>query len=222
MTAGPSRRHTTCDGTPTATTSGNSSCDGCDTSPRTRPTRPITATKDPHLTERPRPSHGSTGQTTTTPIHRSAHHVPPAPTNPDRPSADRIGPTADSTDTADPPEDNRVSRPRPSAPTPDAQTALRRTTRRRRDNHAGQSPGTATANPAATVPTPEHAVMRARLAAMARPRDDDDDELAALRAVLRDQQLMAQVVATVEQWPPLDDEQREVLAAMLNPARRPR
>jgi len=72
------------------------------------------------------------------------------------------------------------------------------------------------------VPTPEHAVMRARLAAMARPRDDDDDELAALRAVLRDQQLMAQVVATVEQWPPLDDEQREVLAAMLNPARRPR
>jgi hypothetical protein len=64
-------------------------------------------------------------------------------------------------------------------------------------------------------------MMRARLAAMARPREDDDAELAALRAVLRDQRLMAQVIATVEQWPPLDDEQHEALAAMLNPSRRP-
>jgi hypothetical protein len=62
--------------------------------------------------------------------------------------------------------------------------------------------------------------MRARLAAMAQPRDDDDAELAALRSVLRDQRLMAQVIATVEQWPPLDDEQCEVLAALLNPSRR--
>jgi hypothetical protein len=62
--------------------------------------------------------------------------------------------------------------------------------------------------------------MRARLAAMAAPRDSDDAELAALRAVLRDEELMAHVIANVEQWPPLTDEQREILGALLNPPRR--
>ncbi len=32
---------------------------------------------------------------------------------------------------------------------------------------------------------------------------------------------MTQVITTVEQWPPLDDEQREALAALLNPSLRP-
>ena len=60
-------------------------------------------------------------------------------------------------------------------------------------------------------------IMRARLAAMATPRDTDDAELAALRAVLRDQRLMTQVMATVDQWPEPDEQQRETIAVMLNP-----
>jgi hypothetical protein len=72
----------------------------------------------------------------------------------------------------------------------------------------------------AGVSEADRALMRARLAAMAAPRDSDDAELAALRAVLRDERLMAHVTANVERWPPLDDEQRETIAALLNPPRR--
>ncbi|MGC4771544.1 hypothetical protein ACLQ25_21565 [Micromonospora sp. DT44] len=57
--------------------------------------------------------------------------------------------------------------------------------------------------------------MRARLAAMAAPRDSDDPELAALRAVLRDEALMAHVTANVDRWPPLTDAQRATVAALL-------
>jgi len=62
--------------------------------------------------------------------------------------------------------------------------------------------------------------MHTRLAAMAQPRASDDAELAALRHVLRDQRLMAHITAEVDQWPPLNDEQRETLAALLNPTRK--
>lgn len=55
-----------------------------------------------------------------------------------------------------------------------------------------------------------------RLAAAAAPREGDSPSLAALRAVLRDETLMAHVMANVEQWPPLDDEQRETLGALLD------
>jgi hypothetical protein len=72
----------------------------------------------------------------------------------------------------------------------------------------------------AGVSAKDRAIMRARLAAMAAPRDSDDAELAALRAVLRDQRLMAHVTANVERWPPLTTEQRETIAALLNPPRR--
>jgi len=58
--------------------------------------------------------------------------------------------------------------------------------------------------------------MRARLAATAQPREGDNPSLAALRAILRDQTLMAHVTANVEQWPPLSDEQRETLGALLD------
>lgn len=68
----------------------------------------------------------------------------------------------------------------------------------------------------------ELAVMRARLAAMAQPRADDDAEVAALRAVLRDQRFRAQVMATVEQWPPLTEDQLAALAALLTTRPRPR
>lgn len=61
------------------------------------------------------------------------------------------------------------------------------------------------------------ALMRARLAAMSAPRDTDDPELAALRAVLRDEALMAHVTANVDRWPPLTEEQREVIASMWQP-----
>ncbi|MFI7211689.1 hypothetical protein ACIBP4_12675 [Micromonospora maritima] len=62
--------------------------------------------------------------------------------------------------------------------------------------------------------------MRARLAAMAAPRDSDDPELAALRAVLRDEALMAHVRANVDRWPPLTDEQRDTIASLWPPASR--
>jgi hypothetical protein len=65
--------------------------------------------------------------------------------------------------------------------------------------------------------------MRARLAAMATPREGDSPRMAALRAILRDKALMAHVTANVEQWPPLTDEQRRTLAALLHrPASQPR
>jgi hypothetical protein len=62
--------------------------------------------------------------------------------------------------------------------------------------------------PAAVAGPADRAVMRMRLAAMAAPRESDNASLAALRRVLRDERLMAQVTATVEAWPPLTDEQR--------------
>ncbi|MDQ7905982.1 hypothetical protein RB614_15830 [Phytohabitans sp. ZYX-F-186] len=64
----------------------------------------------------------------------------------------------------------------------------------------------------------DRAIMRARLAAMAAPRDTDNEQMAALRAILRDEALMAHVTANVERWPPLSDEQRETLGALLNGA----
>jgi hypothetical protein len=69
----------------------------------------------------------------------------------------------------------------------------------------------------------ERMLMRARLAAMAAPRESDTTSVAQLRAILRDETTMAHVVANVEAWPPLCDEQRELLAALLHrahPARR--
>ncbi|WP_409074645.1 hypothetical protein, partial [Micromonospora chalcea] len=67
-----------------------------------------------------------------------------------------------------------------------------------------------------TTGSPEvRALMRARLAAIAAPRDTDDPELAALRAVLRDEALMAHVRANVDRWPPLSDAQRATVAALL-------
>ena len=86
-------------------------------------------------------------------------------------------------------------------------------------------PGPATDDTSAGVSAADRAIMRARLAAMAAPRDSDSPRLAKLRAVLRDQALMAHVTANVEQWPPLSEEQRETFAALLDrtakrPARR--
>ncbi|MFC0530574.1 hypothetical protein [Phytohabitans kaempferiae] len=57
--------------------------------------------------------------------------------------------------------------------------------------------------------------MRARLAAMATPHDGDSPRVAELRAILRDEALMPHVTANVETWPPLSEEQRETLSALL-------
>jgi hypothetical protein len=68
--------------------------------------------------------------------------------------------------------------------------------------------------------TPVQTVMRARIAAIAAPRDSDDPQSAALRAVLRDERLMAHVIANVDNMPPLTDEQLDTIAALLNRSRR--
>lgn len=60
-------------------------------------------------------------------------------------------------------------------------------------------------------------VMRARLAELARERPDDRPEVAELRRVLRDPALMGPVMANVEAWPVLDDDQCATLAALLGP-----
>lgn len=142
---------------------------------RTRPAVPNPGERRPHLTDPPNPSHRTTRQATTTPTHRSATH---APTNPDGPPTDRIRDTPDSDDTADPLEDNRVPRPRPSTPAPDAQTAARRTTRRRRATHAEGKLGTATANAAATVQQQDTAARK-----MVRAVDDPVSLAKAARIV---------------------------------------
>jgi hypothetical protein len=67
----------------------------------------------------------------------------------------------------------------------------------------------------------DRAVMRARLAVMAAARDTDRPSVAALRALLRNDEVMSHVVANVETWPPLDERQLDVLAGILHPDRRP-
>jgi hypothetical protein len=61
----------------------------------------------------------------------------------------------------------------------------------------------------------DRVVMRARLAVMGRPRCGDSGEVARLRSILRDEALMAHVRSNVEQWPPLSDEQCDVLGSLL-------
>ncbi len=60
------------------------------------------------------------------------------------------------------------------------------------------------------------AARRARLAAMAQPRPGDSPRTAALRAMLRDEALMAEVTANVDAWPDPTEEQRQTIAALLH------
>lgn len=78
------------------------------------------------------------------------------------------------------------------------------------------APTTGEAPAPAGVSAADRAIMRARLAATAQPREGDSPRLAALRAILRDESLMAHVTANVEHWPPLSDEQRDTLGALLD------
>jgi len=69
--------------------------------------------------------------------------------------------------------------------------------------------------PAEAITAADRSVMGARLAAMAEPRPDDNPRVAALRAVLRDEALMAHVTANVDRWPPMTEEQRDAVAMLL-------
>jgi hypothetical protein len=84
------------------------------------------------------------------------------------------------------------------------------------DRSRPDRPAPAPAPAPVEVSAADRALMRARLAAMAAPREGDSPRVAALRAVLRDESLMAHVRANVERWPPLSDEQRETLGALLH------
>lgn len=59
---------------------------------------------------------------------------------------------------------------------------------------------------------------RARLAALARHRNPDDPELIDARRQLRAASLADRIREDVAKWPPLTDEQRDRLAALLRPA----
>ncbi len=165
------------DGSAQPVNCGNTIRDGWTGRRRTRPTVPKPQERTPQPTDPANPSHTNTNHTADDHTDRSAHHAAPTRTDADRLPTDGTGDTRDSADTADSLDSDRVSRPNRAPPHP----TLRRPHGGRHKeggNHARRSPGTATANPKATVPTPDHAVMRARLAAMAQPDDDDDAELA--------------------------------------------
>jgi hypothetical protein len=85
------------------------------------------------------------------------------------------------------------------------------------DPHQPQPAARSPTRPARRNSTTDQALMRARLAAMAAPRETDSPRVAALRAILRDEALMAHVTAHVEQWPPLSEDQAATLAALLHP-----
>ncbi len=62
---------------------------------------------------------------------------------------------------------------------------------------------------------PDVAHHRARVASLSRDRAADDPELTAARAELRAATLAAHVARVVDQAPPLTDEQRARIAALL-------
>lgn len=67
--------------------------------------------------------------------------------------------------------------------------------------------------------TPVQKIMHARLQAMAQPREDDNPRLTRLRAVLRDRKIMARVVANVDSWPELSEQEWAEAITLLRPRR---
>lgn len=84
------------------------------------------------------------------------------------------------------------------------------------DYPAGDVTTSAAAQPGQAPDSGVQAIMHARLKTMAEPRSSDSPELARLRRLMRDPQVAADLTANVDQWPAPTDEQREVLAALLN------
>lgn len=64
-------------------------------------------------------------------------------------------------------------------------------------------------------PSPGVAARRARVAALARRRGDDDPELVAARRELAAQRLAEHVAQVVAEAPPLTAEQRDRIASLL-------
>jgi hypothetical protein len=86
------------------------------------------------------------------------------------------------------------------------------TTSQKRSDHPNQQGTTSPTKPAPG--TRQASARRARLAAMAQPRPGDSPHTAALRAMLRDQALMAEVTANVDTWPEPTQDQRQTIAAL--------
>jgi hypothetical protein len=93
-----------------------------------------------------------------------------------------------------------------------------------RATHGAPPPGTVTPDPDTNCPDtdPGRPTDRAvQLAAIGQPRPSDDWPTERLRRALRNRQYMARVAAAVDQWPALTDDQRDTIAALLQPHRKP-
>lgn len=115
---------------------------------------------------------------------------------------------------------HRHPAPAPGGGPPAAHWNVRTCTHRTSGHPASECPDmTPDAGGPADSLTPVQKILRARLAAMSAPRLSDDPETVRLRSLLRDWEAMAEVTATVDQWQPITEEQRETLAALLHPYR---
>lgn len=72
---------------------------------------------------------------------------------------------------------------------------------------------------APTSPSPRWTSHRARLASLSRSREPDDPDLIAARRDLKAARLTEYVARTVDDFPPLTDEQRSRVAALLRGAK---
>jgi hypothetical protein len=180
------------------------------TYPLWRKMAPSQHPKTPHgrapVADRPRP--GPAALSGTAPERNSSHRTTPAVTPRTRRPSTATMRTAVRTETQ--PDQSATAR-RPASV---------RSTGTDRDFPSGADHGNASGQ--STDPDPpldghrqtEHV---AALAAMAALRPDDDVETATLRQALRDQRLMVRIGAAVHNWPALDSNQRDLLAALLNP-----
>ena len=152
MTARPSRRHTSGDGTKQPTNSGNVHRDGCDTSPRGRHTGLLPSAKGPHPREQPTTSSESTGQTTAT--LRSADHAQTTTNRDGRPAHQGDSNEPASTAAGDEPANDRAPLAGQGTSVPSAETTRGQARRPRRGHRAGRLPAEADASLVGAIPTP--------------------------------------------------------------------
>jgi hypothetical protein len=88
-----------------------------------------------------------------------------------------------------------------------------------RATHGAPPPGVVTPD---TDTDPDRPIDRtAQLAVIGQPRPGDDRRTEQLRRALRNRHYMAHVAAAVDHWPALTDDQRDTVAALLQPHRKP-
>jgi hypothetical protein len=93
-----------------------------------------------------------------------------------------------------------------------------------RATHGAPPPGVVTPEPDTNCPDtdPNRLIDRtAQLAAIGQPCPGDDRRTEQLRRALRNRHYMAHVAAAVDHWPALTDDQRDTVAALLQPHRKP-